>query len=86
MIAGLYKAYDGSGNCSKAAGKGKSRLRMLKVSYLFLQLICIRASKTAVDKALVHMLVKIHRGIKILKHICAGLVYRTHMGHGHRLI
>ena len=86
MVAGLHHAHHRGGDGAQAAGQGDGRLGVLQVGDLLLQLVVVGVAKAGVDKALVHMLVQVDGGVKVLQHIGGGLVDGAHMGHGLGLV
>lgn len=71
---------------AQTGSQGQGGFRVLQMGDLLFQLVAVGAAEAGVGKALIHMLVQIHGGIKVLQHIGACLINGAHVGHGRRLV
>ena len=80
MGAGLQAGQSRRGDGAQAGSQRQRRFRVLQMGDLSFQFVAGRTAETAVDEALVHVLIEVDSAVEVIQDEGRGLVDRAGMG------
>ena len=80
VVAGLQAGQSCRGDGTEAGSQRQRRFCVLQMGYFSLQFVAGRTAETAVDEALVHMLIEVDSAVKVVQDKGRGLIDRAGMG------